>query len=375
MRKGFAILLFLAFFSTALFAQQPAGGDIEVDYSKPRTYIIGGVRVSGNQYLDAERIKSIVGFRVGSPVTIPGEEISRKLSAILSQKYFRNVGFYIDSLSVARDTVWLRIDVTERPRVSYWSFKGVKKGEQDDLKEKLSLKRGSEYSEYVISSSVGVIKNFFKEKGFNNAKVNVLTEEDSVINNAVRVTFDVTRGKKVRVKTITYEGVRDIDKFKLDKKKTTTVLCLIEGVLGLLFVTGAGLACLDIVDNFVNSYTLILTGIFEVIIVGWCFRTSKVLEQINLNTQKFKMPKWWFYLSIKYVSPVILTALFVWNVVSLFMGGGIYGAGDGYSLLSNIILGWLIMGLSLISGFIVKAIAKSRKDSAVEDAGWDDIKE
>ena len=142
-----------------------------------------------------------------------------------------------------------------------------------------------------------------------------------------------------------------------------------------MFVTGAGLACLDIVDNFVNSYTLILTGIFEVIIVGWCFKTSKVLDQINLNTEKFKMPKWWFYLSIKYVSPVILTALFVWNVVSLFMGGGVYGAGDGYSLLSNIILGWLIMGLSLISGFIVKGIAKSRKNSSEEDAGWDDIRE
>ena len=165
------------------------------------------------------------------------------------------------------------------------------------------------------------------------------------------------------------------DRFGLNKKKTTMILCLIEGVLGLVFVTGAGLACLDIVDNFVNSYTLILTGIFEVIVVGWCFRTSKVLDQINLNTNKFKMPKWWFYLSIKFVAPVILTALFVWNIVSLFIGGGIYGAGDGYSLLSNIILGWLIMGLSLISGFIVKAIAKARKTDAEKDVGWDDIKE
>ncbi len=165
------------------------------------------------------------------------------------------------------------------------------------------------------------------------------------------------------------------DRFGLDKKKTTMILCLIEGVLGLVFVTGAGLACLDIVDNFVNSYTLILTGIFEVIVVGWCFRTSKVLDQINLNTGKFKMPKWWFYFSIKFAVPVILTVLFVWNIVSLFIGGGIYGAGDGYSLLSNIILGWLIMGLSLISGFIVKAIAKARKTDAEKDVGWDDIGE
>ena len=222
MRKGFAILLFLALFSTALHAQQPEGEDYVIDYNKPQTYIIGGVRVSGNKFLDAERIKAVAGFRVGSQVTLPSEDVAIKLSAITDQKYFRNVGFYVDSLSAARDTVWLRIDVTERPRVSAWSYRGVKKSEQDDLKEKLNLKRGGELSEYVISSSTGVIKNYYKEKGFNNAKVNVITVEDSVINNAVRVTFDVDRGKKVKVRTITYEGVDGIDKYKLDKSMKKT---------------------------------------------------------------------------------------------------------------------------------------------------------
>ena len=197
-------------------------GDIKVDYSKPQTYVIGGVTVSGNQYLDAERIKSMIGFQVGRSITVPSEELSLKLKAILNQKKFNDVGFYIDSLSVARDTAWLRIDVKERPRVSAWTYRGVKKSEQDELKEKLNLKRGGELSEYVISSSTGVIKNYYKEKGFNNVKVDVLTVEDSLINNAVRVTFDVDRGKKVRVRTITYEGVEGIDKYNLDKamKKT-----------------------------------------------------------------------------------------------------------------------------------------------------------
>ena len=208
--------------TVALNAQNVVEGDYVVDYSKPQTYTIGGVRVSGNHFLDDGRILSVAGFRPGSKVTIPSEDVATKLSAIMNQKYFRNVGFYIDSLSVARDTVWLRIDVQERPRVSAWSYKGVKKSEQDDLKEKLNLKRGRELSEYVISSSIGVIKNYYKEKGYNNAKVEALTVEDSVINNAVRVTFDVDRGKKVKVRTITYEGVEEIDKYKLDKSMKKT---------------------------------------------------------------------------------------------------------------------------------------------------------
>ena len=208
--------------TVALNAQNDTEGGYVVDYSKPQTYTLGGVRVSGNQFLDDGRILSVAGFREGAKVTIPSEDIAIRLSAIMNQKYFRNVGIYIDSLSVARDTVWLRIDVQERPRVSAWLYRGVKKSEQDDLKEKLNLKRGRELSEYVISSSIGVIKNYYKEKGFNNAKVEAITQEDSVINNAVRVTFDVDRGKKVKVRTITYEGVEEIDKYKLDKSMKKT---------------------------------------------------------------------------------------------------------------------------------------------------------
>jgi len=167
------------------------------------------------------------------------------------------------------------------------------------------------------------------------------------------------------------------DKFKLDKKKTTLTLCIIDAVLGLFFITGAGLAWLDIVDNWVNSYTLILTGVLEAVVVGWCFKTSKVLEQINRNTTNFKMPAWWFNISIKFVAPIILSALFVWNIISLFMGGGVYGASDGYTVASNIIGGWAIMGLSILSGVIVKLITNSKaKKGFVDDTStWDEIPE
>ena len=142
------------------------------------------------------------------------------------------------------------------------------------------------------------------------------------------------------------------------------------------FITGAGLAWLDIVDNFINSYTLIITGVLEVLVIGWCFKTSKVLEAINMNTNKFKMPQWWLQISLKFLSPIVLSALFIWNLVTLFRGGGIYGAADGYSLTANLIGGWGIMALSLVSGFIVKAGVKAKaKKGFVEDSiAWDDCK-
>ena len=165
------------------------------------------------------------------------------------------------------------------------------------------------------------------------------------------------------------------DKFHLNKKKTTLTICIIEGLISLIYVTGAGLAILDIVDYFINSYTLILTGILEMIAAGWFFKTTKILDELNRNTKTFKMPSWWFLPSIKFISPVVLLGLFIWNLVNLIRSGGIYGAADNYSLKANIIFGWVLVALILCSGLIVKLIVKAKSSSGYkeDDRTWDQL--
>ncbi len=167
------------------------------------------------------------------------------------------------------------------------------------------------------------------------------------------------------------------DKFRLNKKKTTLTICLIEGVISIIYVTGAGLAVLDIVDYFINSYTLLITGILEMVACGWLFKTTKILDELNRNTKKFKMPSWWFLPSIKFISPIVLSGLFIWNLVTLIKGGGIYGADSGYSLKANIIFGWALVALILCSGLIIKLVVKIKSSSGYEEdnRSWDDIKE
>jgi len=78
---------------------------------------------------------------------------------------------------------------------------------------------------------------------------------------------------------------------------------------------------------------------------------------------------------VKFVVPIVLFALFVWNLVTLFRNGGVYGSGDGYSLASNLIGGWLLIVLSLCSGFIVKAVVKRREKKGFREdtRGWDEL--
>ena len=167
------------------------------------------------------------------------------------------------------------------------------------------------------------------------------------------------------------------DKFKTDKHKTTLTICLIGVVVSMFFATGAGVACLDIVDNWCNCFSLVLVGVLESIAIGWGFSTDKVLDEINLNTKKFRMPSWWFKASVKFVSPAALAAFFIWNIVTLIQAGGVYGAADGYNLLSNILGGWLIFALILVSGVIVKGIARIKEkrdpDYTQEAPSWDEM--
>ena len=162
------------------------------------------------------------------------------------------------------------------------------------------------------------------------------------------------------------------DKFHLKPKTVTIAVCAISGLISLVFITQAGLAWLDIVDNWTNQINLILIGILECIAIGWTFNLRKVLDEVNRNAKRFKMPFVWFAASIKFASPVLLVALFTWNMISLFgINGGSYG---GYPIWAQVIAGWVVSALVFASGFIAKAViaAKKKKGFVEDEIVWKD---
>ena len=163
------------------------------------------------------------------------------------------------------------------------------------------------------------------------------------------------------------------DKFHLKPKTVTIGICAVSGLISILFVTQAGLAWLDIVDNWTNQINLIIIGILECIAVGWFFDLKKVHHETNRNAKKFKAPYWWFASSIKVVSPLLLAGLFVWNLYVLFHDkGGSYD--ENYPMWAQIAAGWVVSGLVFISGFVARGIIsyKKKKEHFVEDEVlWD----
>lgn len=190
------------------------------DYTAPKQYVVGGVTISGLKFLDAQTLINLFGLDEGETVMVPGDEVTRGIKKLWKQGLFSNI-----NVSIVRfkgDTAYFNIDLVERARVSKIFYTGLKKSEQDALKDKLTLKIGDQLTPYLLSTAEGTIKKYFTEKGYRNITVDVLQANDTVISNGVRVTFQVDRKKKVKISNIDFEGNVAIPDSKLRRamKKT-----------------------------------------------------------------------------------------------------------------------------------------------------------
>ena len=217
------ILCFAALMLSALGLRAQSGtGGVEVDYNRPKSYVVGGVGIEGNQYFNEHQILQQVGLQKGQTITVPGEDVTSVVKRLVAQRYFEDVAVVVDSLNASADTAWFKVIVRERPRVSRWTYSGVKSGERKDLQERLNLRPGREYSEYVKNTSIDIIKRYYKEKGYLKVEVDVQAVRDTMIRSAMRVNFDVNKGPKIRIKDINFIGNKHVSDRKLAKNMKET---------------------------------------------------------------------------------------------------------------------------------------------------------
>lgn len=181
----------------------PSDASIMKSDDTPKQYYIRDINVHGVKYLNHDILKSSAGLIVGDSILLPSKFISNAISRLWSQRYFSDVKI---GAAIEGDSVNLEVFLKERPLVNRWEFDGIPKGRKKDLFEKLKLRAGGEFSDYVIDKNTKLIKEYFAEKGYRNTEVNLLVENDSIRPQTVNITFDVDRKDKVRIKEINFTG-------------------------------------------------------------------------------------------------------------------------------------------------------------------------
>jgi len=206
--RQLTLLLIIAIFSLPnLMVAQGQDSIPILDYTKPADFEIGGIKVTGAEFSDENAIIAIAGFKVGDKVRIPGGDIPRAMKNLWKLRLFTDVQIYKEK--ELGDIIFLEIAVTERPRLSRHSYEGVKKTYHDDLNDEVNkyLLKGGIVTENVKVNASNGIKQFFIDKGFYDVAVDVQEIPDSVRVNSVRLVFAVDKGKKVKIKDITFSGI------------------------------------------------------------------------------------------------------------------------------------------------------------------------
>ncbi|MCQ2139353.1 MAG: outer membrane protein assembly factor BamA [Bacteroidales bacterium] len=217
-KKYFALLLL----ALAPFVARAQQSDIVVDYNRPHNYYVGGVTVEGNTYFSTEQIISLTRLNVGRVVEVPSDDVSNAVRKLWDQHFFEDVELSIDHFSENGDSAFFKIKIKERPRVARWTFSGVPKGQQKELMDRLNLRRGGEFSDFVSKTSCDIIKRFYYEKGFLKCEVTPEVKKDSLIKNAILVNFAVDKGDKIKIRDINFIGNESLKEYKLAKSMKKT---------------------------------------------------------------------------------------------------------------------------------------------------------
>lgn len=194
--------------------------EIEIDYASPKEYEIGGIKVTGIDYLDEIAIIGISGLRVGDRIQVPGTEISQALRKLWKQGLLGNV--HIEVEKIEGDKIFLNYVLSERPRLSKFLFEGVGKAQRNKLADEVGLIRGRIINDVMIKGAEIAIKRHYREKGFRNVEVNVIQRDDTTLTNYAYLVFQIDKGDKVKVSELIFEGTEAFSQAKLNRKMKKT---------------------------------------------------------------------------------------------------------------------------------------------------------
>src|SRR6218665_1969470 len=152
-------------------------------------FIIAGIEMTGLRVLDKNAMISLSGLKVGD-------------AAILVDK-------------VDGKNIYLRLELSERPRLSDFFFTGISKGRQSSLKDDLKLIRGKIVNDAMIRNTEVSVKKHFVKKGFLNTTVKITQVRDTLNRGNVRLKIEVHPNAKVKIDKIDLTGNEEVSDFKL----------------------------------------------------------------------------------------------------------------------------------------------------------------
>lgn len=193
--------------STAgLFAQQPT-----LPYVKD-------VIVEGNHHSSEFVIINNLNLRVGSRFN--PAQIATGIRYLYQTNIFSDIQVLIEE--EFQDSVAVKVVVDENPRANSVEVQGdIRGGRARAIRDSIPLKEGLFFSDYTIEKSNRIIEGKHIERGYSFVNITNVIEyldEDSA---SADVVFVISRGNRVRIGQINFEGNESIEGSRLERVMTS----------------------------------------------------------------------------------------------------------------------------------------------------------
>lgn len=201
-------------FVPAMAQYQERDTSVVIDYARtPRQVRIANIHVDGVPNYDQRLLIGLSGLSIGEKIELPGEDITKAVKRFWKNGLFANVAIRVDS--IVRDSCYLGIILTPRPRISQINYNGVKKSEREDLQDKLGLVRENQLTPNMIDRAKILGKRYFEDKGFKNAEITIASHDDPTAPDKIVVDVNIDKKDKVKIHKIYLYGNKSLSDGKI----------------------------------------------------------------------------------------------------------------------------------------------------------------
>lgn len=159
--------------------------------------------------------------------------------------------------------------------------------------------------------------------------------------------------------------------WKPERKSLAPIaVCSVSFVCGLIMTSQAGVYIFELFDQYSAAVPLMCIVFCELIAVAWIYGADKFVANIEFMTNR-KLSRWWWYVW-KWVTPIILAFILVWNFINEIMETRTYATAEGLREFPQwaVFCGWCLIMSSVLW---IPAVAIYHREKI--HIGWKDVVE
>ena len=205
------------------------------------------ILIKGNNRIEEDAIRRVIKIKEGDLYNL--KDITDELKAVYKMGYFDDIRVEAQNVEGGKS---ITFSITEKPTVRNILVKGnTRVYDDDDIKEVLTIRKGSILNSNIIQSDMRRIEELYKEKNYHNVKVSfdVFAREDFQAD----IEYKIDEGKKFQISKINFVGNSAISTAKLKGLMGTSE----KGILS--WLTSAG----DLNQENLNQDVAKLTAFYH----------------------------------------------------------------------------------------------------------------